>query len=235
MYRRRSSNSSTKSIRTFPLITNALLVNERIRSVLTRRKQIPWRLNVVARYIDIRSDESRHGADIGLTAEIIPTSGTRPFASFKKACLIQAKRLHLSRYDDAFDDSCFYSQIEASEEQSQKMLNITPSSFYWLYGPAKIQSSTRGTLRTLGLRVLPATIVAGLTTKPPNAEFIRKSAISFAEFMVDEFLACLVGDPRQQVINIAMGEIVDYPVEHAINISLEPYRDLDYQQEPFRL
>ena len=101
----------------------------------------------------------------------------------------------------------------------ERMLGLTPSSFYFLYNSRKV--AVKKKLKTLKTRILPAQMVAGLAASiqrvtPTDSVKFQ----SFAHWMIDEFICCHTGDTRQDVIDIALGQNPDFSVRHSVQILL---------------
>lgn len=81
--------------------------------------------------------EKHHGADLGLVARLlIPNE-----VVLTKAAIVQGKRLH-PRFG-SFDKLCEYEELFATRNsippQWERMLNISPSSAYFLYNPEHVR------------------------------------------------------------------------------------------------
>lgn len=178
-------------------------------------------------------EESIVGADIGIVLKV----QTRTH-QVEKAMLLQAKRLK--------PDKGFFSQTSKYDEltskhgmsQAEKMLRITPASFFILYNPpitfARTMKHFVGSTDTSGtfnliesdmsptfltgnddITILPATTSTGLTCKS-TIESLHKFTIPFASFMVDDFFQCKVGDPSDRAKEVAYGRDDENPVRYSL-------------------
>jgi hypothetical protein len=168
----------------------------------------------------ITSSERTNGADIGLVARIsIPGEH-----QIDKAVLIQSKRLEPNLIG-SFDDACAYQELFKQDQKTvqpqwNRMLDVSPSSFYFLYNPEHLPIKNK--IKELKTRVVPAQLVRGLSTG--KQAITPKEAIrfkSFGQWMVDEFICCHTGDTRDETIKIALGGNLDFSVRHSVEVLLE--------------
>ncbi len=177
----------------------------------------------------ITSEERTHGADIGLVIRIsLPQE-----YELTKAALVQSKRLYPNNRQ--FLESSIYSEIFSSQTrhrrnnynrlvpQWERLLEQTPASVYFLYGPERFRSKN-GKLRDLGTRVIPTQIIQGISNQPLpsfSAGDAYRNGKSLSEWLVDDFICCSVGDTRPDVITKALGNSPDFPVWSTIQINLD--------------
>lgn len=191
------------------------LHEDRIAKERARLSQPPLQLKIAVRHIT--NIEAKYGADIGLVAELNCPGEYQ----LRKATLIQSKRL--SPINNSFNENCSYSEIfrktdemGKSKSQWERMLNVTPSSVYFLYNPERLYIKRR--VHNLGTRVVSARLIAG-TAEAGQSKFTATDAYdqgsTFSSWMVDEFVCCNAGDTRDEVVRIALGESQDFPVRHS--------------------
>jgi hypothetical protein len=168
----------------------------------------------------ITSKERTHGADIGIVARLnIPGEH-----ELTKAALVQSKRLHPNLF--SFSDDCVYPELFKEKSngdtppQWERMLGITSSSFYFLYNPERVH--IKRTNRTIKTRVITAQTIAGMVSRrrPFTVQDAAK-AKTFASWMVEEFICCNVGDPRDDVVATALGQNQEFSVRHSIEVTME--------------
>jgi len=184
-----------------------------------RLAQQPINLSVAVRHIT--HSERQHGADIGLVADIDCPGEYK----LTKAVLVQGKRLYPGRR--GFDQDCNYPEIfksdtsESYRPQWSRLLNLTPASVYFLYNPEQLL--IKRTIRDLGTRVVNARIVEGFGAAGQSiftATDSYEQGRSFANWMVDEFICCDIGDTRKDIVAIALGESPDFPIRRSITVRL---------------
>jgi hypothetical protein len=185
----------------------------------TRLAQKPINLSVAVRHIT--HSERQHGADIGLIADIDCPGEYK----LTKAVLVQGKRLYPA--NKSFDQNCAYQEIfktgtsEDYRPQWSRLLGLTPAAVYFLYNPERLL--IKRTIRDLGTRVVNARIIEGVHAAGQNVFTATDSfeqGRSFANWMVDEFICCDVGDTRKDVISIALGGSPDFPIRRSITVRL---------------
>jgi hypothetical protein len=188
-------------------------------------------------HIDFRHitrTERTHGADIGLLLHLaVPNEQV-----LQKAVLVQSKRLYPDRNQE-FTEHCHYPEIFGDrvpgesvegklEPQWKRMLNISPSSVYLLYGSEKF--SYRNNFPNLGTRVIPAQRIAGIFASSTNrrgftAYDAYQMAKPFSQWMVENFICCSVGDTNELVINTALGRNADFPVKSSLEVLISTDRN----------
>jgi hypothetical protein len=201
-------------------------------------------------------NENKIGADLGIILNV-----TGDNIEIKKAILVQAKKAKKN------NNYISYPELKKrGKDQAQKMLRITPASFFFLYNPEDIckddkyklllqDHSFRTSFKTIkkedldevihlykhyrrelyylwkelislndaflffpfsphpffpirrvcgwyaGIMVLPATNITAIKDlKNVNLEDFLPDCVCFADFMVDYFLSCYVGDTRKRVL-----------------------------------
>jgi hypothetical protein len=190
----------------------------RINAERQRTGQRPVTLSIKS--TPISSQERKHGADLGIVARLnIPGEH-----EITKAALVQSKRLYPNLI--GFDEDCVYPEIFKEntrvkvESQWKRMLDLTPSSFYFLYNPEKIR--VKRTIKPVKTRVMTALNIAGRASgRRVLTVEDALNATTFADWMVDEFICCNVGDPREQVVAAALGNNPDFTVRHSIEVTIE--------------
>lgn len=164
-------------------------------------------LNIYARRNNVK-EENQIGADLGIVLSI---SGDN--IEVNKAILVQAKKAKWN------GDYISYLELrKRGREQAVKMLKITPASFFlWKkiaskYGifpffpffPYGFFSPRIVCGWYAGIIVLPATEIKAIKKLTAvNLESFLPGCISFADFMVDYFLTCYVGDSRISILEKA--------------------------------
>jgi hypothetical protein len=169
---------------------------------------------------EITSGERRHGADLGVVARIdVPGE-----MELTKAALIQSKKL--SSYRGEFQETSEYpelfgSQTKTLRPQFERMLEITPASFYALYNPERLR--IRRGIKLLGTRLMPARTIQGMEAAG-NLRFTAIDALDRAtplqNWIVDQFICCEIGDQRSEVVRTALGENERFPVRHVIQLDI---------------
>jgi hypothetical protein len=167
----------------------------------------------------ITHTERTSGADIGVVASLrIPGE-----VALTKAILAQSKRLHSgakgftedSSYDEIFSE-------RSSTPQWERLLNVTPSSVYLLFGPDRLRLGQR--IRSFGIQVLTAQNVKGFVDAGMSrltAAVAHQRGSDFPDWIVDEFICCNAGDPSDSVINIARGRNSNFTVRNTIEILIQ--------------
>jgi len=186
-------------------------INQR-RSV-QRKKSI----SLVFKATHITRTEKTHGADIGLVLRAeLPDEYV-----LTKAAIIQSKRLHPSEMGN-FSNRSSYQELFKRNKESQwdRMLSITSSSAYFLYGPFQIYIKNKYT--PLGTCVVSAQKIAGIADQPASTPFFATDAVqmgkSLSKWLVEEFICCNIGDPNKQTINTALGENPNFPITSTLEI-----------------
>ncbi|MEZ4683162.1 MAG: hypothetical protein R2932_54040 [Caldilineaceae bacterium] len=190
---------------------------QRIQRERANKHLPPFTLQFNAKHVT--NKEIVHGADLGVVCRIqLP----REYA-ITKAALIQTKRLYMNSKAE-FNDKCVYKELfttaQTLKPQWERLLNITPASVYALYGPLRLK--VKRTIQNFGIRIVSAQHVAGIanTTSQFTALDAYERGITFADWIVNAFICCNVGDTRQEVIDTAMGMNNDFPVRYAIEIAI---------------
>jgi hypothetical protein len=189
----------------------------RLREDRVRSGRPPLSFRFSAREITHR--EREHGADLGVVAQIdVPGE-----MAVTKAALIQSKKLG---YNGGFRETSNYPELFGSATktlipQAQRMLKVTPASFYLLYNPERLY--IRRGIKTLGIRAMPARLIEGMEA----AGRVRFSAVdalerslTFESWIVDQFVCCGVGDSRAEVVRTALGGNQEFPIRHVIEIGI---------------
>jgi hypothetical protein len=100
--------------------------------------------------------------------------------------------------------------------QAEKMLDITPCSYFILYNPADLRSLTGVSQRGFealgsldyaddGILILPASFVAGASTASfQNVSQLLPFTSSFVKFMVDDYFQGKLGDSRRRALAAAL-------------------------------
>jgi hypothetical protein len=169
---------------------------------------------------EITAGERRHGADLGVVARIdVPGE-----MMLTKAALIQSKKL--GAYGGEFLANSEYPELFGSRTKTlgpqwERMLEITPASFYALYNPERLR--IRRGIKYLGTRLMPARMVGGMEAAG-NVGFTAMDALDRAtpleSWIVDQFICCEVGDQRSEVVRTALGENERFPVRHVITLDI---------------
>lgn len=167
----------------------------------------------------ITHSEAANGADIGLIASLnIPGE-----VVLTKAVLVQSKRLHwrgvgfsgTSSYEEVF-------RAGASSPQWDRLLNVTSSAIYILFGPDRLRLGR--TVRSFGTQVMTAQTIKGIAesgvSRITAAEAYRQG-VRFSSWVVDQFICCNVGDPTDKVIDIARGRDRSFTVRNTIEIQIQ--------------
>jgi hypothetical protein len=167
----------------------------------------------------ITHSEKKHGADIGLIAEIsIPGE-----IEIKKGVLVQSKKLSLK--NGKFNQDCTYDELFRNgslEPQWKRMLNITCSSVYFFYNPDRMRIGKN--IRNLRTRVVSAQNIEGKANAKITSFSAKQSyeeGKMFSEWMVDNFICCIVGDTNKNTINTAKGENPEFPVYRTLHFVME--------------
>jgi hypothetical protein len=193
-------------------------------------------------------NENKIGADLGIILNV-----TGDNIEIEKAILVQAKKAKKNNNYISYPE---LKLKKRGKDQAQKMLCITPASFFFLYNPEDICENKeykkllnehyfRIFLKTIkeeyldyklwkifisryddflffpffrfsphpffpirrvcgwyaGIMVLPATNITAIKDlKNVNLEDFLPDCVCFADFMVDYFLSCYVGDTRKEVL-----------------------------------
>jgi len=147
-------------------VTGLLLANLQNQLDGTTLKGIHWKAKI---FTDRgrRSQESKFGADfLGvLTLDLLGLRITKGF--FAQAKLIRRSRKRANA-----------SEFKRLQKQCQKMLNVTPDSFVFIYSKR-------------GIKIVPASSVLG--TKAENMNSLSNRTIG--RFFT-EYVECFVGDPK---------------------------------------
>lgn len=166
----------------------------------------------------ITHSERRNGADMGLVATLnIPGE-----VVLTKAILVQSKKLH--RDGHGFSQASSYDEIfrsGSSSPQWDRLLNVTPSSVYFLFGPDRLRIGRK--TRSFGTQVLTAQNVKGLAESGVSrltAAMAYRRGLDFPSWAVDEFICCNAGDSNTRVIDIARGQSTNFTVRNTIEISI---------------
>ena len=183
---------------------------------LSSKQQITYRNVDITCTNNNKKNEKKAGFDIGLILEYEHPDLNR---NIKKAVLFQAKRLYQDDQKSYSWDSKYQGFTKKSEEQARKMLSITPASFFLFYNPPNLITSK---VNFTAMRIIPASIMKVLDKKQPKIGNIYKFSVSLTDFMLKSFLPCLVGDSRQEIINIAIGESRDFLVNYSIYMKIGP-------------
>lgn len=164
-------------------------------------------------------EEARYGMDLGLKLSL-----TTDTAAIEKGVLIQCKRMFDAKRPR------FPELSTRGVEQAKKMLRITPASFFLLYNFGEPESLfdlaanssfyplqgffpwriDRWSLSpwNLGMAIIPASNVLAMSKGPQgskinaSAKTILPGCIPFGIFIADLFVSCLVGDTREDVVNL---------------------------------
>lgn len=165
----------------------------------------------------VTHSERLNGADIGLVASLsIPGE-----VVLTKAILAQSKKLYRDR--DGFSGTSSYEELfgSASSPQWERLLNVTPSSVYLLFGPDRLKIGR--TTRSFGTQVLTAQNVKGLAESGVSrvtASMAYQRGLGFPSWVVDEFICCNAGDSNDKVVDIARGNNSNFSVRNTIEISI---------------
>lgn len=178
-------------------------------------------------------DENKIGADIGVILKV----QTRMHKT-EKAILLQAKRLKPSK--NVFSPTCKYDEMMSTrgKSQAENMLSITPASFFLLYNPPT--TFTRSIKHFVGstdasgtwglieddmspafltgnddVTILPASTRVGLVCDA-TIKSLHKFTIPFANFMVEDFFQCKVGDTSTHTKAVAYGEDEENPIRYSL-------------------
>jgi len=185
-----------------------------------RRKAGLRPLRLSFKVTHITSAEAQHGADIGLVASLdVPGEYI-----LTKAVLVQTKRLHPNP-DDTFSENCSYPELfkQRSIPQWERMLEQTPGSVYFFYNP--YQLLVRRTIKTVGTRVVSAQHISGIAHRNVRNGFTVLDAYDrgkpLAKWFVEDFICCLVGDARPEIVDTALGKNPRYPVRLSILVTVE--------------
>ena len=160
----------------------------------------------------ITHSEIQHGADIGLIAQIsIPGE-----IEIKKAVLVQSKRL-IPKDGKEFNQNCTYKELFRTESEKEpqwkRMLNVTCSSVYFFYNPERIKIGK--SYKFLGTRVISAQIIEGKANAKINSLSAKQSfdeGKKFSDWIVDNFICCIIGDTSKKAIDTALGKNSEFPV-----------------------
>jgi len=168
--------------------------------------------------------ERLNGADIGLVASLnIPGEQV-----LTKAILAQSKKLY--RGHDGFSGTSSYEELfgsTSSSPQWERLLNVTPSSVYLLFGPDRLRIGRK--TRPFGTQVLTAQTIKGLEesgVRRVTASLAFQRGLSFPSWVVEEFICCNAGDSNNRVVDIARGQNSNFSVRNTIEISIRG-RDFD--------
>lgn len=71
-----------------------------------------------------------------------------------------------------------------------------------------------------GICVLPSSMVSSTRPGSLRAKPIHRYTVSFADFMVDDFLQEKVGDTTKEGIKIARGESPEFEVRYSLGVDL---------------
>jgi len=202
-----------------------ILFEERSKPHLRRFNDVRESKGLCKIQISVKSithTESKNGADIGLVADInIPEE-----INLRKAVLVQSKRLHPN--NEKFNqnskyNSMFYDEETHLDPQWKRMQKVSCSSFYFLYGPYKLKIGR--TQKILGTRIIDANLIAGkakANVKTFSAEDSFDYGKPFSDWIVDQFLCCKVGDTREEVIKIALGnDPQNFPVHDTLFFTIK--------------
>jgi hypothetical protein len=166
----------------------------------------------------ITHSERLNGADMGLVATLnIPGE-----LVLTKAILAQSKKLY--RDGDGFSQASSYDEIFSSGSSSpqwDRLLNVTSSSVYFLFGPDRLRIGRK--TRSFGTQVLTAQNVKGLSESGVSrvtAAMAYSRGLDFPRWVVDEFICCNAGDSNTRVIDIARGQNSNFTVRNTIEISI---------------
>lgn len=157
------------------------------------------------------SAERVFGSDLGFCISIIGQGLT-----LRRAILCQAKRLHPER--GSFSASSRYGDLMESDgrSQAQKMLSITPCSYFLLYNPSDLRSIVARSPRSFealdsldyaddGILVLPAAFVAGASGRSlQTVTHLLPFTSSFVKFMVDDYVQGKLGDAGRRAVSASM-------------------------------
>lgn len=151
------------------------------------------------------------GSDLGMCLSV-----RGPGLFTRRAILLQAKRLQPA--PDEFSARSPYGDLLETDgiAQAQRMLGITPCSYFLLYNPAgleailapferSIEIRTSLDYSTDGICILPALIVEGLDKSTWQAVVhLHPFTCSFVKFMVDDFIQGKVGDRSKRALLAAL-------------------------------
>jgi hypothetical protein len=163
--------------------------------------------------INRRLPESKIGADLGIVLKVDGND-----FKMEKAILVQAKKAYVDGqkvvYKELFKELNRDGQkVIKGVKQAEKMLKITPASFFFLYNSSEIlnlnnyEESIIKHLSYIGILVLPAIQIASIKNNKNkilgSLETLLPYCVCFSDFMVDYFLSCFVGDKRKGVLEKA--------------------------------
>lgn len=167
----------------------------------------------------ITHSEHANGADLGLVASLnIPGE-----VVLTKAILAQSKKLHWrgasfsqnSQYEEMF-------RVGSSPPQWDRLLNVTSSSVYLLFGPDRLRIDR--TVKDFGTQILTAQSVKGLAesgvSRMTAAEAYSRG-LNFSDWIVDQFICCNLGDSTDRVIDIARGRNKDFTVRNTLEVQIQ--------------
>jgi hypothetical protein len=157
--------------------------------------------------------ESKIGADLGIVLKVDGND-----FEMEKAILVQAKKAYVDGqevvYKELFKElNRDGKKVIKGVEQAEKMLRITPASFFFLYNSSEIlnlnnyEESIIKHLSYIGILVLPAIQIASIKNNKNkilgSLETLLPYCVCFSDFMVNYFLSCFVGDKRKGVLEKA--------------------------------
>jgi hypothetical protein len=144
---------------------------------------------------DIQGTEGKHGADL-----LFRLSVNLPHYKIDKGILCQAKRFQHGTYGDIFDVMSEEDILKGKRDQVERMLSITPASFYLLYNPPSIEitSSPGGDpvfRLSPGFQIVSAQTIAGLRGRNEDSFLtILGYSTNLTGFLMNDFFPCKVGD-----------------------------------------
>jgi hypothetical protein len=211
----RASCKISDRLKANPKFPEEGLTSELVYTALTERDSVDFisaLLQPTAARLSLSCSESGSaerilGSDIGFCLFV-----DGPGLRLRRGILCQAKRLHpdgprfsrKSRYGDLLDSH--------GVDQANKMLSITPCSYFLLYNPSDVNAivgQTSGALELKssldycddGVLILPASFVAGASKQnfQPVAH-LSPFTCSFVKFMVDDFIQGKLGDSSRTAL-----------------------------------
>lgn len=165
------------------------------------------RFSLQCRNTTVNKSEKRNGADMAFILSVFVLGKMQR----TKVVFVQAKKMNVDVMPIGL---AFHPSWKIDLKQLRHLVNSSQSSYYFLYGPSSTSTN---------IRVIPATTVRGIMKASAAKTAILQSQVmpasrSFAEFLLDDFIGCWVGDERDRVLNKARGEDVEFPVRNIIEV-----------------
>jgi hypothetical protein len=162
----------------------------------------------------VKRSEKKNGSDMAFILRAkVPGRMVR-----SKAIFVQAKKMNVTVGPSG---TTFHFSWDVDTSQLGRIIDASPASYYFLYGPA---------FERTNIRVIPAKSLRGIisstnATSSVRAHEVMPSSRSFSEFLLDEFIGCWAGDETAEAIRKAEGEDVEFPVRHIIRMNFSSEQD----------